>query len=71
MNTTLRSQDLSCPSCIAKIESNLKKMDGVQDATVHFNSGRIEIEHDDSAAPVETLQEKIRELGYETTESPL
>ncbi len=70
MNTTLRSEDLSCPSCIAKIESALGKLDGVAGATVHFNSGKIEVEYDESRVDVAQLQKTVRELGYETTESP-
>ena len=68
MKTTLRSQDLTCPSCIAKIESGLRSIPGVTEATVHFNSGRIVVEHDESVATVETLRQTVRSLGYETLE---
>ena len=30
--TLLRSQELSCPSCVAKIETALKALNGVADA---------------------------------------
>ncbi len=70
MNTTLRSKDLSCPSCIAKIESGLRKLEGVNEVAVHFNSGRIEVAHDESKVDVGRLQQVIRDLGYETSESP-
>jgi copper chaperone len=43
--TILRSDELSCPSCVNNIESNLNKKDGVEKATVHFSTGRIEVEH--------------------------
>ena len=68
MKTTLRSQDLTCPSCIAKIEAGLRGMPGVSEAKVHFNSGRIVVEHDESKAGVEQLRSTIRSLGYETQE---
>ena len=32
MKTILRSQELSCPSCAAKIEKALNALDGVQQA---------------------------------------
>ncbi len=70
MKTILRSQDLSCPSCVAKIESGLSRMPGVTVATVRFNSGRIIVEHDD-ATSVADLQKTVRDLGYETTVTPL
>lgn len=62
--TTLRSQDLNCPSCVAKIERELQRMDGVQSAKVHFNTGRIVVEHDPSQAPADELVEAVGRAGY-------
>ena len=39
--TTLRSQELSCPSCIAKIERELGQIEGVENVDVRFSTGRI------------------------------
>ena len=36
--TTLRSQDLNCPSCVPKIESALNHLDCVSYSTFHFNT---------------------------------
>jgi copper chaperone CopZ len=62
MKTTLRSQELSCPSCIQKIEAALKRVDGVRNAKVHFNTGRLEVEHEDVSN--ETLVAAVRDAGY-------
>jgi copper chaperone CopZ len=70
MKTILRSQDLSCPSCVAKIEKTLQGVAGVTAAKVHFNTGRIEIEHDPSTAPQSALVQTVRETGYESTVAP-
>ncbi len=67
--TVLRSQELSCPSCIAKIEKALKAVDGVTSAKVHFTTGRIEVQHDDTRASVSDLVKTIRTAGYEATPS--
>lgn len=64
MKTILRSQELSCPSCVAKIEKALVAVDGVEQAKVHFNTGRIEVEHKPTVEPVK-LVNVIREVGYE------
>ena len=40
MKTILRSQEFSCPSCVAKIEKALHNLNGVEKAKVHFNTGR-------------------------------
>lgn len=70
MKTILRSEDLSCPSCIAKIEKALHRVEGVAEATVHFNSGKIEVDHDPDGAPAEVLVETVRRVGYESRVSP-
>jgi copper chaperone len=62
--TTLRSNDLSCPSCVAKIERELRRVDGVGDATVHFTTGRIVVEHDPVQAKIEDLIGAVNRAGY-------
>ncbi len=65
MKTVLRSQDLSCPSCIAKIEKALLYEEGVSEAKVFFNSGRIEVVHDSQKVDTKKLVEVVRSIGYE------
>lgn len=62
--TTLRASDLSCPSCVAKIEKALSGVDGVQDAEVHFETGRITVEHDPQQASVDRLVQAVASVGY-------
>lgn len=70
MKTVLRSQELSCPSCVAKIEKALNGVEGVTSAKVFFNTGRIEVEHDPATAPAETLVETVCRAGYAATVAP-
>ncbi len=70
MKTVLRSQELSCPSCVAKIEKALKAVKGVEEATVHFNTGRIEVQHDPSVASAEELLKAVQGAGYEARVAP-
>lgn len=62
--TNLYSSELSCPSCIAKIEARLAGLDGVERGTVHFSTGRIEVVHDPDVASVDDLVEAVRAAGY-------
>jgi copper chaperone CopZ len=62
--TTLRAQDLTCPSCVAKIEKALKGVDGVSAADVHFTTGRISVVHDPSQANVDDLVGAVLKAGY-------
>ncbi len=60
--TNLYSNELSCPSCIPKIEKRLHAIPGVEKATVYFNTGRIEVVHDD--VPVDELVAAVAAAGY-------
>lgn len=70
MKTILRSQELTCPSCVAKIEKALKAIDGVEQATVHFNTGRIEVEYDADVVKGDALVAAVRSVGYEAKVAP-
>lgn len=65
MKTILRSKELTCPSCIAKIEKALTAVEGVEVAKVYFNTGRIEVQHDPQLVGGEALEKAIRAVGYE------
>ena len=69
VNTILRSEELSCPSCIGKIEKSLQALDGVEEAKVHFSAGRIEVRHDPDEAATDDLVAAVRRVGYETRPS--
>ena len=65
--TTLRAQGFSCPSCVAKIEKQVGRVDGVDSVTVHFASARIEIVHDAERASVDDLVAAVAKAGYAAT----
>ncbi|PKO05436.1 MAG: heavy metal transport/detoxification protein [Chloroflexi bacterium HGW-Chloroflexi-3] len=65
MKTILRSKELTCPSCIAKIEKALTKIDGVETAKVFFSTGRIEVEHNNDLVNGKDLEKAIQAVGYE------
>lgn len=62
--TVLRSDEFTCPSCVNKIEKKLSAVAGVEDAKVHFNTGRIVVSHDQSEATVDDLVRAVRSAGY-------
>jgi copper chaperone CopZ len=69
--TILRSQELSCPSCVAKIEAALKTLDGVSDAKVYFNTGKIEVQHDPEQVKPSELVKAVKAVGYEAREAAI
>lgn len=62
--TTLRSTELNCPSCVAKIERELQRVDGVAEAEVHFGTGRIVVKHDPQRANTDALVRAVGKAGY-------
>ena len=62
--TTLRSQELNCPSCVAKIEGALGALDGVNEAKVHFTTGRIVVRHDPERVTPAELAGAVGKAGY-------
>ena len=47
MKKTYKLKDLDCANCAAKMESAIKKINGVKDAKVSFMTQRLTIEADD------------------------
>lgn len=47
MKKVYKLEDLDCANCAAKMECAIKKLDGVNDATVSFMAQRLTIEADD------------------------
>jgi copper chaperone len=65
--TLLRSQELTCPSCVAKIETALKVIKGVSEVKVYFNTGKIEVQHDPEIAKTDDLVKAVKSVGYEAS----
>lgn len=62
-HTTLRAEGFSCPSCVAKIEKRVGRLDGVKNVKVHFASARIEVDHDETVS-VDQLIAAVAKAGY-------
>lgn len=57
-------EPFTCPSCVKKIENTVRRIDGVQEVKVMFNSGRVRVEFDDGKTTADAVQETIMKLGY-------
>lgn len=62
--TVLRAEGFSCPSCVSKIEKRVGRLDGVENVKVHFASGRVEIDHDETKVSVDDLIAAVAKAGY-------
>jgi copper chaperone len=57
----------TCPSCIAKIEKAVGRLDGVEDVTVRFNSSTVKVTFDEDRVTPEVIAGTIDGLGYPVT----
>lgn len=58
MKKNFKLEGLDCANCAAKIEKNVKKLDGVKDVTVSFFAQKLVLEADD-----EKFDEIVKEVA--------
>jgi Cu+-exporting ATPase len=56
---------MTCASCVSRVERALKKVPGVDAATVNLATEKATVSYDATAAEVEALMEAIEGAGYE------
>ena len=59
MKKTFKLEDLDCANCAAKMETAIKKLDGVKSASVSFMTQKMTLEADDERFD-EVLQAAIK-----------
>lgn len=62
--TLLRAEGFSCPSCVDKIEKQIRRLKGVASVRVSFASARIAIDHDPAVVSVDDLVAAVAKAGY-------
>ncbi len=64
MKKTYQLETLICPSCMAKIEGALKKIEGIEKVEVLFNASKAKVEFDESLIHSNEIKKTIEDLGY-------
>ncbi len=59
---------MTCAACVARVERALKKVDGVQDATVNLATERALVQYDLGVATPTQLKIAVQKAGYEILE---
>ena len=62
---TLPITGMTCANCVASVERNLKKEDGVYAASVNLSSERATVEFDPSLVGLGSLVARVRHAGYD------
>lgn len=55
---------MTCANCVATIERNVKKLDGISSTTVNLSSERATVEFDPLKLQLNDIVEKIQKAGY-------
>lgn len=61
---TLPVTGMTCANCVAAVERNTKKVDGVADAVVNFASEKVLVTYDPALATPQAVIERIQRAGY-------
>lgn len=60
----MQLDELSCPSCLQKIEAAVEQQAGVKSVKVLFNASKVKTEYDDATTSPEQLAQVVTNLGY-------
>ena len=61
---TLPITGMTCANCVATVERNLKKLDGVQSAVVNLSSERATVDFDSSKIGLPEVIARVERAGY-------
>lgn len=69
MNSQVLSiRGMTCAACAQRIEKTVKKLSGIEQATVNLASEKLFVEYDESALPLSTIKAAVAKIGYEVVE---
>ncbi|MEO0970438.1 MAG: heavy metal-associated domain-containing protein, partial [Cyanobacteria bacterium J06639_18] len=62
---TLKAQvnGMDCPSCAKTIQSNLEQLSGVNEATISFGSGQLNLFYDSEEISQKDIFRRVESLG--------
>lgn len=65
-HAVIQLETLGCPSCMQKIESAVKGLNGVDKDSVKvmFNASRVKVDFNDADVNIEAIEDSIEKLGY-------
>ncbi|MBN1963961.1 MAG: copper-translocating P-type ATPase, partial [Anaerolineae bacterium] len=68
---TLPVTGMTCANCVTTVERNVRKLDGVSEATVNFATERVSLVYDDTLVKPQDVIARIRKAGYDVPEQTL
>jgi len=68
---TMPVSGMTCANCVATVERNVRKLDGVREANVNFASERLSLTYDDTLVNAADVIARVRKAGYDVPEQTL
>ncbi len=65
---TLPVTGMTCANCVATVERNVRKLDGIREANVNFASEKLTLTYDDSLLKMDEIVGRIRRAGYDVAQ---
>jgi len=62
---TLDVKGMSCGHCKSSVEGALKDLEGVTNAEVNLDTGKVEITYDDAKVKVTDMRVAVEDQGYD------
>ncbi|MGV8145997.1 MAG: heavy metal translocating P-type ATPase [Alkaliphilus sp.] len=59
---------ISCPSCVASIEKNLSKIQGIEKVSISIATGKLDIEYLEDKVKIEEITRVVVKLGFQIEE---
>lgn len=63
--TTMQLEQLTCPTCVKKIETALAKTAGIEESSVSFSTSKVKAEFDESKVSADNIKDIIEKLGFD------
>ncbi|MGI6609752.1 MAG: heavy-metal-associated domain-containing protein [Limnochordia bacterium] len=61
-------ENLSCPSCAAKLEKAVQRLPGIKMAKVSFGTGSLSVEYDEGQLQEADIKAKVKQFGVGVAE---
>lgn len=62
---TLNVEGMTCGHCKAAVEGALNELDGVSNVKVDLDTGKVDVNYDESKVTTAAMNEAIEEQGYD------
>ena len=66
--TVLKVKGMHCASCVSMIKKSVKKVDGVEEASVSLATGEVTILFDPAKKPLENIVKAVTKMGYKVVD---